>query len=72
MVAYVQRVNAAEAHMREQQHEIIKMMCARILVEKDAAAFAQLLVELNRLLENTRGRDSSWSDWKENSTRDRC
>jgi hypothetical protein len=58
--------------MREQQRERIKTMCSRFLVEKDTAAFAQLLIELNRLLENTRGGDTGWSDWKENSTTDRC
>lgn len=44
--------------MREQERETIKTiktMCARILIEKDPAAFAQLLIELNGLLEEMLG-----------------
>jgi hypothetical protein len=59
MVAYVHRMNAAEGRqMNEQGSETIrtiKTMCAQILIEKDTAAFAQLLIELNGLLETMLG-----------------
>ena len=50
MGAYLQRMNSMVA-MTEHEREMLTKLCARIVDEKNPAAFVHLLVELDALLE---------------------
>lgn len=54
MAVYVQKNNFEEA-MTESENERVKTLCARIKEEKDAKAFAELVIELNLLLDRVLG-----------------
>jgi len=48
-------VRASRKCMTEHENEIVKTLCARINEEKDAKAFAELVIELNLLLDKVLG-----------------
>ena len=48
-------VRASRKCMTEHENEMVKTLCARINEEKDSKAFAELVIELNLLLDRVLG-----------------